>query len=75
MAAATDWAARACRMLSGLTIVNRPGLLCTSPASSSLASASRMGVRLTPSQAMSSGSFSRSPGARVPSTIASRIIR
>lgn len=74
-AAVTDWASRAARTSSGLTSVCRPGVVRTSPACSSRASASRTGVRLTPSQATRAASCSRSPGARVPSTMASRMAR
>ena len=50
-------------------MVALPGSAMTSPARSSRSKASRMGVRLTPSQASSSVSFSLSPGSKVPSTI------
>ena len=48
------------------------GLADTSPACASRSSASRIGVRLTPSQPASSASRNCSPGAKVPSTMASR---
>jgi hypothetical protein len=52
--------------------VSRPGSVCTRPAASNRLSASRIGVRLTPSHSSRSGSRRRSPGASVPSMMASR---
>ena len=64
---------RARRGRSGsATRVNRCGAVSTSPSSRRRLSASRTGVRLRPSQPHSSSSCSGSPGARVPSTIASQ---
>ena len=57
---------------SGATRVKRCGAISTSPSSRSRRSASRTGVRLSPSQPHSSSSCSGSPGASVPSTIASQ---
>ena len=54
------------------TRVNRCGAISTSPSSRRRLSASRTGVRLRPSQPHSSSSCSGSPGASVPSTIASQ---
>ena len=54
------------------TRVKRCGAVSTRPSSRRRLSASRTGVRLRPSQPHSSSSCSGSPGARVPSTIASQ---
>ena len=73
-AATTGNASRVSRRWIGATCVKRCGAVSTSPSCSSRFSASRTGVRLSPSHAHSSWSRSRSPGASVPSTIASRIV-
>ena len=72
IAATTAWASRAARASSVLTVVERPGAATTRPACASRSNASRTGVRETPSHCARSPSRSCSPGANVPSTIASR---
>ena len=57
---------------TGATRVKRCGSISTSRSSRSRVSASRTGVRLSPSQPQSSSSWSASPGTSVPSTIASQ---
>ena len=62
MAATTSRASSVARGSSGVTRVERPGSATTSPASASRSSASRTGVRLTPSQPASSRSRRLSSG-------------
>ena len=72
-ASRTNCASVTARGLIGATNVPSWATISTSPSSRSRASASRTGVRLTPSQAASSFSDSCLPGSNSERTIASRI--
>jgi hypothetical protein len=72
IAATTSRASRTIWSSIALTVVDRPGWATTSPLADRRSNASRTGVRLTPSHSASSPSLSCSPGAKVPSTMASR---
>ena len=65
-------ASRTARGLIGVTNVPSCGTISTSRSSRSRTSASRIGVRDTPSESASSFSESRVPGVSVPSMIAWR---